>query len=93
MHNYALNPATRVDGTNLRVMSFNMLVAYYDNHPKHHGYGPRNKPYSETEQPEEGKGRDEQAFKTIKRYMPDVIGLQEIDQTSDLTSRGISDEG
>lgn len=90
MHDEKPDVDIRAEGTNLRVMSFNMLVGVYDNHPRHHGYGPRNEKY--TTPPEIGNGRDEQAFRTIKRYKPDVIGLQEIDQTSDLEAKDVKDD-
>lgn len=73
------NPEVRYDDTNLRVMSYNLLVRIYNNKPHHHGYQPINDPYAEGI----NDGRDFQARDTIMRYLPDVIGLQECDQTSD----------
>ena len=82
------NPEKRHDDTaNLRVMSFNMLVSVYQEtggvKPKHHGTDPTNAEYSK----EIDDGRDYQAFRTIQRYLPDIIGIQECDETDDEKKR------
>lgn len=71
-----LNAEVKKGDSNLRMMSYNLLASVWNNKPPHHGYGPTN-----IETPNDG--RDDQARDTIKRYQPDIIGLQECDQTSD----------
>lgn len=73
------NSESKHDTANLRVMSFNLLTSIYNNHPHHHGYNPINDPYPDRTD----DGRDYQARDAIMHYLPDVVGLQECDQTSD----------
>lgn len=74
-----LSPEVRHDNANLRVMTYNLLTSIYDYHPRHHGYNEKNEKYAQGID----NGRDYQAFRTIMRYLPDVIGIQECDQTTD----------
>ena len=83
------HPERRASGSDVRVMSFNLLCDDYNNKPKMHGYDEHNEPYPEGVD----DGRDYQNRDCLWNYLPDVVAVQECDRQWQETYKRFYEEG